>query len=170
MCLNLSPLNLQKAIQLLSIKLGICGIFKLLIKYLTLQVNAKLSALLFLWLHGDLYKYQSSVSFLHCNQIHMAPYKRTRGSENVHASVRLPTVISLALLLSLINEMRMFTSQSYEIQIRQEEVVESPQSCSFFQTCSEAFLHGKGGHCQQRCGWEEACSSKTRGFIKVSKF
>lgn len=92
MCLNLSPLNLQKAIQMLSVKLGIWRIFKLLIKYLTLQVNAKLSVLLFLWLYGDLYKYWSSVSLLPVqSDPHHPKLARTRGGTNVHSHVRLLT-------------------------------------------------------------------------------
>lgn len=100
MCLNLSPLNLQKAIQVLSIKLGIWRIFKLLIKYLTLQVNAKLSVLLFMRLYDDLYKYWSSVSFLplQLDSCH-SEQARISGGANVHFHVRLPTSDSFVLLI-----------------------------------------------------------------------
>lgn len=164
MCLNLSPLNLQKAIQVLSIKLGIWRIFKLLIKYLTLQVNAKLSVLLFLWLYDDLYKHRSSVSFL--------PLQSDPNQlEEVQACVPVsgyPLATSSCCSFALTNEMQMFTSCACETQISREEEVESPQSCSSFRTCNEVSLHRKGeGQCQWRHGWEQACSSKSLRFIRA---
>lgn len=169
MCLNLNPLNLQKAIQMLSVKLGIWRLFKLLIKYLTLQVNAKLSVLLFLWLYGDLYKCWSSGSLLPVqSEPHHPKLSRTRGDTSVHSHVRLLTNNSLCCPFALTDEMQIITSWAREAQIRQEEE-EGPQSCSSFHTCGEV-LHGQGeGLCQQRHTWEPAHSSKSLGFIRALK-
>lgn len=160
MCLNLSPLNLQKAIQMLSVKLGIWRIFKLLIKYLTLQVNAKLSVLLFLWLYGDLYKYWSSISLLPVWSVPHCP--NYPGPEEVQMCIPMSgcsLTTPLCCPFVLTDEMQIFTSQACEAQIRQEEEEEGPQSCSSFHTCGAA-LHGQGGgQCQQRHAGEPACSS-----------
>lgn len=173
MCLNLSPLNLQKAIQMLSVKLGIWRIFKLLIKYLTLQVNPKLSVLLFLWLYGDLYKYWSSVSLLPVQSDLITP--NYPGLEEVQMCIPMSgcsLTTPLCCPFALTDEMQIFTSRVCKAQIRQEEEEEKeegPQSCSSFHTCGEA-LHGQGeGQCQQRHVWEQARSSESLGCIRAPK-